>query len=272
MPELPEVETIARELREKIIGESFSGLKKNWPGAFINSSGLSINKRTIRDITRKGKYMIFDLDSGYLIIHLRMTGQVIVQDSRPIDKKHLRLTFSFSSGKHLLFYDLRKFGRIYLTENPEQVLKNTGIDAFDPKLNAAYFFKLISNRTAKIKSFLLNQKNIAGLGNIYIDESLYRAGIHPESQTTELSRDKSDNLFQSINDILTMAIDRMGTTISNYKTSGGGFGENQNFLRVYGRQGEACFECSTPIIKIKHSGRGTHFCPKCQPLNKAKRN
>ncbi len=265
MPELPEVETIVRELREKICGETVSDLKKKWSGAYVNASKLKIKQRRIEKISRKGKYILFELDSGYLITHLRMTGQLIVRSSAPKDLKHLRLIFLLSSGKYLLFYDLRKFGRIWLTMDPQTVLKNTGIDALDSKFSSEYLYKLIEKRKVRIKSFLLDQKFVAGLGNIYIDETLFRSGIHPEARTGDLSEEQSQTLYNAIQYILSQAIRRMGTTISDYKTSGGGFGENQNYLQVYGREGKPCFNCDSPIVKIKHAGRGTHYCPICQP-------
>lgn len=265
MPELPEVETIAGELREKISGERISGMDKIWSGSFVDDSGLDLNKRSIEKITRKGKYILFQLDEGYLITHLRMTGQLIVKDSTPEDFKHLRLVFSLYSGKYLLFYDLRKFGRIYFTKMPETVLRNTGMDALDSQFSAEYLFEIFKIRKVRVKSFLLNQKHIAGLGNIYIDEALFHAGIHPDALTCDLSQKKTNRLYHSIMIILNNAIKRMGTTISDYKTSGGGFGGNQNYLQVYGRGGERCFKCESLIIKIRHTGRGTHFCPDCQP-------
>jgi len=265
MPELPEVETIVRELQEKICGETISDLEKKWSGSFVNYSRLSIKKRRIEKISRKGKYILFHLDSGYLITHLRMTGQLIVRDSAPTDLKHLRLSFKFSSGKYLLFYDLRKFGRISLTPDPNSILNNTGMDALDSQFSTAYLRQLFKNRKIRIKSFLLNQKYIAGLGNIYIDEILFRAGIHPASIVSDLSKAQIRTLYNCIKFILNQAIQKMGTTISDYKTSGGGFGENQNYLQVYGREGKHCFKCDSQIIKIKHSGRGTHYCPTCQP-------
>ena len=169
-----------------------------------------------------------------------------------------------SSGKHLLFYDLRKFGRMYLTAQPESILKNIGIDALDKAFTPKYFTSLLLGKKIKVKSFLLNQRFVAGLGNIYIDESLFRAGIHPETSLADLSLEKAKYLYHAIKDVLTESIRRMGTTISNYRTTGGGFGENQNFLRVYKRENEPCYTCGSPIMKIKINSRGTHFCSICQ--------
>ena len=143
-------------------------------------------------------------------------------------------------------------------------MKNTGVDALSEDFSLDCFKGMLEGRKRKIKSFLLDQKNVAGLGNIYIDESLFRAKIHPDTMPTNLSPHKIRHLYQAISKILQEAISRMGTTISDYKTTGGGFGENQNFLHVYGRKGQPCYTCGKPIVKLKLAGRGTYLCPKCQ--------
>jgi len=242
----------------------FSEFEPIWSGSIEKEDGLDLKECQIQDIRRNGKYIIFELDKGYLLTHLRMTGQLIVQDSYPVNKKHLRLIFKFKSGKYLLFYDLRKFGRIYHTTHPKIVLKNTGVDALSEDLDLSFFRKLLDGKTTAVKSFLLNQKNIAGFGNIYIDESLFLARIHPETKLSDLSTTKIKKLYDESRKVLLDAIDRMGSTISDYKTTGGGFGTNQNYLKVYQRQGLPCIACGTPIAKIKVGGRGTHYCPCCQ--------
>jgi formamidopyrimidine-DNA glycosylase len=264
MPELPEVETIVRELREKISNEIFSDIDPLWPGSMVVEDGLQLEQKQIKKVRRKGKYIFFELDQGYLFVHLRMTGQLIVQDVYPDDKKHLRLIFKFISGKYLLFYDLRKFGRVYHTIRPESILKNTGIDALSEDLDLNYFQAMVKDRPTMVKSFFLDQKNIAGFGNIYIDESLFRAGIHPETRLSNLSNREINSLYHESRKVLLDAVDRMGSTISDYKTTGGGFGTNQNYFKVYQRQGLPCYVCQTTITKSKIGGRGTHYCPKCQ--------
>ena len=264
MPELPEVETIARELREKIINEIFSNVECIWIRSFVAEKGLTLTNRRIISINRRGKYLIFSLDKYYLVTHLRMTGQLIVIASKPIDDKYLRLIFKFKSGKYLLFYDLRKFGRIYLTQNPEHVLKNVGVDAISEVFTAETFSEMLIGKKSGIKLFLLDQKNIAGLGNIYIDESLFEAQIHPETLINKLDAGQKKKLFNAIRKVLYNAIENMGTTISDYKTTGGGFGDHQEYLKVYQRQNQPCIICDSIIEKIKLNGRGTHFCPRCQ--------
>jgi formamidopyrimidine-DNA glycosylase len=264
MPELPEVETIVRELQNKIINEIFSEFVPLWPGSFLGDRFLTLKRRQIIEISRTGKYILFKLDEGYLVTHLRMTGQLIVKNSLPDNQQHLRLIFKFESGKYLLFYDLRKFGRMYHTNKPEKILENIGIDALNKNLDIKKFKEILKNKKTLVKPFLLNQKYIAGFGNIYIDESLFRAQIHPETKLSDLSSALLIKLFTESRRVLLEAIARMGSTISNYKTTGGGFGTNQNYFRVYQRKGLPCFVCDTPIKKIKVAGRGTHFCPNCQ--------
>jgi formamidopyrimidine-DNA glycosylase len=264
MPELPEVETIVRELRNKISDEIISETDPIWPGSFVADPDLTLNKKQIREISRKGKYILFKLDSDYLLTHLRMTGQLIVRNSLPESNKHLRFVFKFESGKFLFFYDLRKFGRIYHTVEPDRILQNTGIDALSENLDLDHFRKIVKNRKTRVKPFLLDQKSIAGFGNIYVDESLFRARIHPLRKLSDLSSYNIENLFQESRKVLLEAINRMGSTISDYKTTGGGFGSNQNYFQVYQRQGLPCLVCGAEIQKRKVAGRGTHYCPNCQ--------
>jgi len=266
MPELPEVETIVRELRQKMSGDVFQDIELRWPGSYQTVSGLSLKNKQITGLDRKGKYIIFNLKNEFLIVHLRMTGQLIIQNNLPADQKHLRVIFSMHSNRYLLFYDLRKFGRIILTDNVKSALTNTGPDALQDDFSMSYLQNRMQGRTLSVKSFLMDQRNVAGLGNIYIDESLYLAGLHPESKTGRLARKQIERLYDSIKLVLNGAIERMGTTISDYKTTGGGFGGNQSHLYVYGRAGKPCIRCGSVIRKIKHHGRGTHFCPRCQRM------
>lgn len=264
MPELPEVEVIVRELKECLPGEELSNIRIEWHKTFVNDVNEPPIGRKIIDIDRKGKYIIFCLDQYYLITHLRMTGQFIVNTTNSFEQKHLRVKFNFKSGLNLLYYDARKFGRIYFTQDLNKIFKNIGIDALDPELTKEKFFRLISNRNSIIKSYLLNQKFIAGIGNIYCDESLFKAGIHPGRKINKISKENIFKLNDSIHDTLISSMKNMGTTISDYKTTGGGFGNNQNYLHVYNREGEPCFICNSIINKIRLAGRGTYFCPNCQ--------
>ena len=266
MPELPEVETVVKELRKKITREVFSEFTSLWPKSFVSDKNLSLINREIIKISRKGKYILIKLDQNYLLTHLRMTGQLIVTESLPENTNHLRLIFKFVSGKFLLFFDLRKFGRVYHTATPDLVLKNIGIDALSKELDLQTFRDLVKDRKTSVKSFLLNQKYIAGFGNIYIDESLFRAKIHPQSRLSDLSSTEIRILFDESRKVLLKSISRMGSTISDYKTTGGGFGTNQNYFKIYKREGFPCCRCKSTIKKSKVAGRGTHYCPNCQEM------
>jgi formamidopyrimidine-DNA glycosylase len=267
MPELPEVEVIVRELRPKLTNEIIDSIDVFWHRSFVNENGSSLPlNRSIQTISRKGKYIILNLDKNTLVIHLRMTGQLIISRSEPEETKHLRVRIRLHSGKYLFFYDSRKFGRIYYLSDPSILLNKLGTDALDPQFTESAFHALFENKKSRIKSFLLDQRFLAGLGNIYIDESLFRAGIHPETIMNQIPLPKRSTLFRVIGDVLNAAITHMGTTISDYKTTGGGFGTNQNYLSVYDKQNTPCPVCRTPIEKIRTGGRGTHYCPTCQPV------
>jgi formamidopyrimidine-DNA glycosylase len=266
MPELPEVEVIVRELRPKLTNETIQSVDVFWHRSLVNENGSSLPvNRSIQTITRRGKYIILNLDKNALVIHLRMTGQLIIKRAEPEETKHLRIKMRLRSGKNILFYDSRKFGRIYYLSDPSTILAKIGIDALDPSFTESTFHLLCENKKMRIKSFLLDQRFLAGLGNIYIDESLFRAGIHPETNMSHIALPKRSKLFHVICDVLKTAINHMGTTISDYKTTGGGFGTHQYYLSVYDKQNTPCPVCETSIKKIRIGGRGTHYCPTCQP-------
>jgi formamidopyrimidine-DNA glycosylase len=202
-------------------------------------------------------------------VHLRMTGRLIVSATNNFDRAHLQIFFRFKSGKSLLFYDTRKFGRIYLTVDLKKFLIRLGVDALDQKFSEFDFMRLLKNKKGIIKSFLLDQHQLAGLGNIYADESLFQARIHPRRRIHTLSAKETRLLYRSIRKTLTGALEHMGTTLADYRTPSGKKGRNQKFLKVYDREQKPCFRCKNLVEKIWIGGRGTHFCPNCQPLTKA---
>ena len=195
-----------------------------------------------------------------------MTGQLLFNSSLDIDDTHIRAIILFTDNTALLFKDTRKFGRIYHVNDIDDIFYKIGIDAIDPKLDEYTFKDMVKKSKINIKSFLLAQDKIAGVGNIYADESLFRAGIHPASVTNKISDKKVKDLHRHLLDILLTAIDNMGSTISDYRDSYGNTGNNQKFFRIYQRTGEPCLNCSTPVSKSKIAGRGTHFCSKCQRI------
>jgi len=267
MPELPEVEVIRSELNSKIINQKIKNITNFWHKTFVNLCPELPDNNRIVGTDRIGKYIILKLQKNYLVIHLRMTGQLIYTENDEFSKTHLRTSIQMQSGSFLNFYDVRKFGRIHHVSDLNSFFSNLGIDALSIKFTNNFLKDMLSNQKQGIKSFLLDQKNIAGLGNIYIDECLFLSGIHPKKLTNEIKNNSAEILYLNIKKILNIAIENMGTTISDYRTTGGGFGTNQNFLKVYSRQDESCFQCDSKIQKIRINSRGTHFCPVCQPEN-----
>jgi formamidopyrimidine-DNA glycosylase len=266
MPELPEVEVIVRELRREVLAEEIAGIKLYWKKCLVTNGHPWPLYQTIQAVDRNGKFIIFDLEHLYLLIHLRMSGRLIFWKTGNFDRSHLRMCLQFRSGNSLLFYDTRKFGRIYLTADRQQFLGRLGTDALDQRFSEQDFIRLLNNKKGVIKTFLLDQHHLAGLGNIYADESLFRARIHPRRSVDSLSVIEVKQLYRAIRKTLNSALLHMGTTLADYRTPSGGEGRNQKFLKVYDREQKPCFRCKNPIEKERIGGRGTHFCPVCQPL------
>ena len=267
MPELPEVETVRRELEKYIAGKQIVDTLVLWPKTFVHQASAKLNGQTIRKLTRKGKYLTLVLDKGDLVIHLRMTGQLLFIESgtKKVDP-YSRMQFVFEDGSNLIFSDKRKFGRIYYVDQAKTITDKIGIDAISKELDKATFSQLLLLSKMRIKPFLLSQRYISGLGNIYVDESLFRAGIHPASAARAIDADAKEKLFKVIIEILSFAIKNMGSTISDYRDPNGNIGQFQDFFNVYQQTGKPCLRCDEPIQKIKLGGRGTHFCPKCQKV------
>jgi formamidopyrimidine-DNA glycosylase len=266
MPELPEVEVIVRELRQTVMNEEITDIKVLWKKSLVRHHDHQPVFAEIKDIRRYGKFIILQVGHVFLLVHLRMSGKLIVHQGGPFSRKHLRVYITFRSGKSLLFYDPRKFGRMYLTADAQQFLSPLGMDALDPGFSGREFARLLAGKNSRIKSFLLDQHHLAGLGNIYTDECLYRAGVHPQTRISNLSEREVALLFRAIKKTLQGAIEHMGTTLADYRTAEGKKGRHQRFLKVYDREQKPCFRCKNPVEKKWINGRGTHFCPVCQPL------
>lgn len=265
MPELPEVETIVLELRPLIIGKTIGKVILSWPrtveGNLDEFAPTLINKKIIR-IERRGKYLCFYFDNGQcLTIHLRMTGKLIFMPDEK-DKKYIRLTFEFTDLSSLYFVDVRKFGRMRLWSDTEPLLPRLGAEPLEEKI----IFQTLSNLKSRraIKAVLLDQEILAGVGNIYADEVLFMAGIHPLTPANKISEQQLQKLSRHLPQILNMAIRNKGTTISDYRRTDQSIGEYQFVLNVYGRTAEPCNKCQTPITRIRINSRSSHFCPKCQ--------
>ncbi len=265
MPELPEVETIVRQLRRRIRGKTIASTRVHWPRS-VQGPNEEFRRRvrgwTIAAVTRRGKYIGLEGEDGtFFTIHLRMTGK-LVSELAAGDRKHLRVQFTFSDGTALHFVDARKFGRVRLWPCRGESCPGLGPE---PLREQAVLAALRRLKTARpIKAVLLDQAVLAGVGNIYADEALFAAGIHPVTPAAVLSVEQQKRLADAVPRILKLAIGRRGTTLRNYRTVADQSGENQEHLNVYGRAGKPCLVCGTPIEKIRISGRSSHFCPRCQ--------
>ncbi|MFA6706685.1 MAG: DNA-formamidopyrimidine glycosylase [Sphaerochaetaceae bacterium] len=272
MPELPEVETVCRDLRScGLIGKPITQATVLWDRTIQNSTTEtfchSVQGKRIIDIRRRGKYIhILLSDSLHVFIHLRMTGSLSLVSSEMTIGQYDRVIITFNEFS-LRFSDPRKFGRIMLCDSQTSIYDKLGPDPFDPLLTTDVWFERLHGRQMRIKPLLLDQSFLAGLGNIYADESLFSASIHPCRPAHSLSRDESAVLLESIRHILTTAIIHRGTSLGDGKgnfTSNGDRGENISNLRVYGKSTRPCPKCSTPIQRIVVGQRGTHYCPNCQ--------
>lgn len=264
MPELPEVETVVRELRNEIILKTISSYSLFWEKTYVAYISISLTNQQIIKVERKGKYIIISLNKSFLIIHLRMTGKLLFYPIATERQKHDRFLLNFTDGSQLVFNDIRKFGRIYHTDQPDKILGKVGIDAIDKHLTSAYFHKMLLSSKKNIKAFLLAQNYISGMGNIYVDEALFCSGISPYTISSNILKKDAKKLLIVIKEILGFAILNMGTTISDYRDAYGNFGSNQKFLKVYQRTKLPCYECGDMIKRITLAGRSTHYCPTCQ--------
>ncbi len=268
MPELPEVETIRRELGPLVVGRTIVGVEVEWEGSIARLSREEFEQgmrgRHILSLRRRGKYLLFDLSGGWtLLVHLGMTGALLLKPSGGMKAKHDRVLFLLDDGQGLHFEDMRKFGRLSLVRDEQEVVGHLGPEplALDPP----GFRELMGRRRGMIKPLLLNQRFLAGLGNIYVDEVLFEARLHPLRRVESLSRKEIRALYRAIQGVLKQALGDRGTTFDGaYRRPDERLGEHQERLRVYGRKGEPCPRCKTPIARIEVGGRGTYLCPRCQ--------
>lgn len=273
MPELPEVETIARGLRAHLMGERIVGAEVRHPAVLATPLGEFIEAlRDVRidEIARVGKFLILNLENAAhrlaLIIHLGMTGQLtLARPDTPLEKHTHAVFFLEGRSGELRYRDIRRFGRIRLlpAEKVPALFRSLGQDAFE--ITPQELRERLRGRKAPIKSLLLNQTILRGLGNIYADESLFAAGIHPLRRAGTLSTQELERLRLAIRSVLARAIARRGSSISNYITVDGRAGDFQRYHRVYRKLGQPCTRCATAIARILVAGRSSHFCPQCQP-------
>lgn len=273
MPELPEVETIRQNLRlgagecPPILGRRIEQAEILWERTLAAPDPAEFKKRIARqqiaEIERRGKFLVFLLSNDCLLIHLRMSGDILIEPDDTPFGPHYRAIFRLERDLRMIFNDPRKFGRIWLVREPQEVLHGLGPEPFDENLDGESFFRMLNSVSRQLKPALMNQSFLAGLGNIYTDEALNRARLHPLTLTSAITPYEAQRLLSSIREALEEGIRRNGTSI-DWVYRGGDF---QNFLRVYGRKGEACPECGTLIERIIVGQRSTYYCPFCQVLH-----
>jgi formamidopyrimidine-DNA glycosylase len=266
VPELPEVETIARGLQRVLPGKRIERVEILWHRT-VDARSLAVASMAgdaVRSVGRIGKFVAMTLASGRtLVIHLRMTGRLTVVDNR-VEPPYLRFAMRFTDGTKLAFSDARKFGRIRLLAGRPEDQLGIGIDPLSPRLDDRVFASLLARRTTPIKVWLLDQRKLAGVGNIYACEALYRARVRPRTRAGRLTKAARRRLLRSLRAVLQRAIARRGSSVDDYVDAEGLKGGFQNLLAVYGRAGQPCRRCRTPIKRIELAQRGTFFCPACQ--------
>jgi len=289
MPELPEVETVRRGLVELIVGRTVAAVEHDTPKGFPNASAdvqQFLIGAKITDVRRRAKVLLVELSTGYtLVIHLKMTGQLVFRSEAAVfgaghpneslvgdlPDRSTRVTFTFTDGSHLYFNDQRKFGWVRLiptAEVPEiDFMKKVGPEPLEADFTAEQFAARFKRRArTSIKAALLDQTVIAGVGNIYADESLWGAKIHPQRLVVSVTNKEFMRLFTELRSVMNTAIEKGGSTDKNYVNAEGKRGSYLTFARVFRREGKPCPRCGTTIIKFKAAGRGTHICPHCQVL------
>lgn len=269
MPELPEVECVRRTLEPAVLGRAIVAVQINYAKAVLPDARAfadGLGGKSITATARHGKLLILGLDQGaFLTIHLRMTGQVIVADQAP-QADHIHARIDLDDGQSLFYRDMRKFGRLNYCPDAQALqngpLANMGPDALE--LEAEAFATLVGARGGKLKNVLLDQRVLAGVGNIYADESLHRAGLSPLADPRALSADDLDRLHRALRQTLLEALEQGGSSVRNFMDAHGRAGTFQHSHRVYRRTGQPCPVCGQPVERIVVAGRGTHFCPACQ--------
>ncbi|MBT3191173.1 MAG: bifunctional DNA-formamidopyrimidine glycosylase/DNA-(apurinic or apyrimidinic site) lyase [Verrucomicrobia bacterium] len=278
MPELPEVETVVRDLlRAGVVGSTISGARNGWPRTLQGISLRTFRKRVvgarILDVQRRAKYIVIPLTSRqWLLIHLRMTGRLHIEGADQPVSSHERAALQFADGRELRFVDTRKFGRWRLVRDIDTVLGDLGPEPLAPGFTAKHLHKILQSRRRTLKPLLLDQHVIAGLGNIYVDEALWEAGIHPCRISSTLASADAQRLHSAIRTVLRRGIRSMGTSLGtgkgNFYSVAGRRGRNQDGLRVFRRHGEACPRCEATLERLVVGQRSTHICPTCQVMRK----
>lgn len=270
MPELPEVETVKNGLKTKVLNKKITSCKVLYNGiiAYPDKDNFikNITNQTINDIKRRGKFLIFELDDYYLISHLRMEGKYFIKNLDDILNKHDHVIFTLNNKEELRYNDTRKFGKMYLVKKDQldiTPISKLGLEPWDKDLTPKYLKEKLNKKKA-IKTLLLDQGIITGIGNIYADEILFLSKINPEKEGCNLTNKNFQDIINNTRITLEKAIQSGGTTIHSYTSVDGIHGRFQQELLVHNKKGELCPLCKTEILKIVVNGRGTYYCPKCQ--------
>ena len=272
MPELPEVETVVRGLRQKVLNQKIEQVRVFYEGIIaypsVDDFKAKISNQTIHEIERYGKWIIFVLDEDVLLSHLRMEGKYFVQNSEAAYNRHDHIAFVFSNHLELRYRDVRKFGKMLLIPkakiNEIGPFKEMGLEPWDPALTGDYLKEKLKKKTQPIKNSLLDQSIIVGIGNIYADEILFLCHLSPLKKSNTLTDEERKSIIRYTKEVLEKAIQKGGTTIRSYTSLNGIHGLFQQELLVHGKAGEPCSFCGEIILKIKVGGRGTYYCPNCQ--------
>jgi len=274
VPELPEVETVVRLLAPRVLGRTISRVDVRWErtlgGMGVHDFGRAVIGAKLIAVHRRAKYLVFDLErggkpDGHLVGHLRMSGRMHVESPDWDPGVHVRLSMSLSDGRVFHFIDVRKFGRLTFEPNLNNVFARVGDEPLAADFTHERLHALLGARRRQLKPLLLDQSVVAGLGNIYVDESLHRAGLHPLARSDRVSRERASRLRAEIRATLAEAIAREGSSFDAfYRTPEGNPGSYQDEFKVYGREGEPCPRCGKPIARIVVAQRGTHLCRRCQ--------
>lgn len=272
MPELPEVETVRRTLKGKVLGKRIKEVVIRYDGIVEYPSVLLFREmlvnEEVKDIHRRGKWLIFEFNSYYLLSHLRMEGKYYFKDDNTIYDRHEHVVFKFLDNTRLSYYDTRKFGKMILISKSDlgKVLidKHVGLEPWDEGLTSSYLKDIYSSKNVPIKTVLLDQSIIAGIGNIYADEILFLSGISPLRLSCDIKLEECNKIILNTRKVLQDAINKGGTTIRSYTSDYNVRGQFQNDLQVHERSGLLCYKCGNLIKKIKVGGRGSYFCDNCQ--------
>ncbi|MDT8859427.1 DNA-formamidopyrimidine glycosylase [Alkalihalobacillus sp. MEB130] len=273
MPELPEVETVSRTLRELVVGKTIVAVDVKWANIIkkpddVEQFKLHLIGQTIHEVNRRGKFLLFVLDDITMVSHLRMEGRYGLFHKGEDLTPHTHVIFSFSDETQLRYQDVRKFGTMHIfkkgTEEETMPLSQLGVEPFSSEFTVELMKEAFQNTTRTIKVVLLDQKTVVGLGNIYVDEALFKSGIHPERAASSLSEEELVRLHKAIVTTLQEAVDLGGSSVKSYVNGQGEMGMFQQQLTVYGRKGEPCVKCGAELAKKVVGGRGTHFCINCQ--------